>query len=302
MRRRVAAVVSVFVVVTALICGIFGALAVDSLTRSGGTDGEVVTAGGRDGIGGGAPGAKSAVTVPPHAGPAAPVVQPVTQVTPERNPPLMAEGSEGERVRELQVRLAHLGLFDADVTGYFGNVTAGGVRAYQESTGQAASGEIYPDLWASLQAETPQPTQEQLYPPPPVAEPPTVPAGSLDARCLTGKVICADKTERVVRWVVNGRILLEMDARFGRDSLPTTDGVFSVFWKSRDHVSSIYEADMPFALFFNGGQAVHYSPEFSSIGYSGVGSHGCVNTRDYDGMEWLFDQVQTGDKVVVYWS
>ena len=29
---------------------------------------------------------------------------------------------------------------------------------------------------------------------------------------------------------------------------------------------------------------------------------GCVNVRDYNGMAWLFDQVRTGDKVIVYWS
>jgi lipoprotein-anchoring transpeptidase ErfK/SrfK len=58
---------------------------------------------------------------------------------------------------------------------------------------------------------------------------------------------------------------------------------------------------MPFAMFFSGGQAVHYSPDFAAVGYSGA-SHGCVNTRDYDGIAALFDLVAIGDKVVVYWS
>ena len=58
---------------------------------------------------------------------------------------------------------------------------------------------------------------------------------------------------------------------------------------------------MPFAMFFSGGQAVHYSSDFAAIGYNGA-SHGCVNVRDYDAVAWLFDQVQVGDKVVVYWS
>ena len=48
---------------------------------------------------------------------------------------------------------------------------------------------------------------------------------------------------------------------------------------------------MPFAMFFSGGQAVHYSPDFAAVGYNGA-SHGCVNVRDYDGIAWLFDQVQ----------
>jgi len=214
----------------------------------------------------------------------------------------MAQGSEGEDVRELQVRLAHLGLFDADVTGYFGNVTATSVRSYQASKGAEPTAEIYQDIWSSLQAETPEPTEDQLYPPPPAYEPPTVVLGTLDARCATGRVLCIDKTDQVLRWVVNGRILLEMDARFGRPGMETSEGQFSVYWKHRDHVSSIYEADMPFSMFFSGGEAVHYSGEFAAIGYSGVGSHGCVNIRDWDGISWLFDQVSTGDKVIVYWS
>jgi lipoprotein-anchoring transpeptidase ErfK/SrfK len=31
-------------------------------------------------------------------------------------------------------------------------------------------------------------------------------------------------------------------------------------------------------------------------------SHGCVNVRDYNGIVWLFDQVQIGDRVIIYWS
>jgi lipoprotein-anchoring transpeptidase ErfK/SrfK len=58
---------------------------------------------------------------------------------------------------------------------------------------------------------------------------------------------------------------------------------------------------MPFAMFFSGGQAVHYSPDFASVGYAGA-SHGCVNLRDYESVAWLFDQVEVGDKVVVSWS
>ena len=58
---------------------------------------------------------------------------------------------------------------------------------------------------------------------------------------------------------------------------------------------------MPFAMFFSGGQAVHYSPDFAAVGYAGA-SHGCVNVRDYQAVAGLFEQVQVGDRVVVYWS
>jgi lipoprotein-anchoring transpeptidase ErfK/SrfK len=54
-------------------------------------------------------------------------------------------------------------------------------------------------------------------------------------------------------------------------------------------------------MFFSGGQAVHYSPDFAAHGYDGA-SHGCVNVRDLSAVQSLFDQVSLGDKVIVYRS
>jgi lipoprotein-anchoring transpeptidase ErfK/SrfK len=110
-----------------------------------------------------------------------------------------------------------------------------------------------------------------------------------------------DKTSRTVRWVVRGEVRKTMAVRFGASYSPTREGLFHVGWKSRDHVSKLYDSSMPFAMFFSGGQAVHYSSDFAARGYAGA-SHGCVNVRDYAGIKWLFDQVRVGDKVVVYWS
>ncbi|MGR6997295.1 L,D-transpeptidase [Yinghuangia aomiensis] len=75
----------------------------------------------------------------------------------------------------------------------------------------------------------------------------------------------------------------------------------SVFQKSRDHVSTLYHTSMPFAMFFSGGQAVHYSPDFAKNGYNGA-SHGCVNVRNKALITQLFDTVRIGDKVIVYRS
>ena len=58
---------------------------------------------------------------------------------------------------------------------------------------------------------------------------------------------------------------------------------------------------MPYAMFFNGGQAVHYSSDFAARGYNGC-SHGCVNVRNKSSIAWVFDQIRVGDRVVVYWS
>ena len=75
-----------------------------------------------------------------------------------------------------------------------------------------------------------------------------------------------------------------MSVRFGSSYTPTREGLFHVGWKSRDHVSKLYDSAMPFAMFFSGGQAVHYSSDFAAQGYSGA-SHGCVNVRDRAGID-----------------
>ncbi|CAM5658991.1 Lipoprotein OS=Streptomyces fumanus OX=67302 GN=GCM10018772_42760 PE=4 SV=1 [Streptomyces fumanus] len=56
---------------------------------------------------------------------------------------------------------------------------------------------------------------------------------------------------------------------------------------------------MPYAMFFSGGQAVHFSSDFAARGYAGA-SHGCVNVRDEAAIADLYARVRTGDKVVVH--
>ena len=127
------------------------------------------------------------------------------------------------------------------------------------------------------------------------------PAGPPDPRCLTGRVLCIDKSSRTLRFVVDGQVRQTLDVRFGAEWTPTREGVFSVYTKDRDHVSRLYGSAMPYAMFFSQGQAVHYSSDFAARGYAGA-SHGCVNVRDEAGVAWLFDHVRVGDTVVVYWS
>ena len=91
------------------------------------------------------------------------------------------------------------------------------------------------------------------------------------------------------------------DARFGAPGMETGEGLFSVHEKSFNHVSSRYHSWMPRAMFFNGDEAVHYSPDFASVGYL-RGSHGCVGVRDMEKATWLFGQVPVGTRVYVYWS
>ena len=116
----------------------------------------------------------------------------------------------------------------------------------------------------------------------------------LDPRCLTGRAMCIDKSSRTIRWVIDGKVL--DDGRALRLAVhPDPRGHLPRLLEvARPRVHALRHA-MPFAMFFSGGQAVHYSSDFAARGYSGA-SHGCVNVRDHAGVEWLFDQVASATR------
>ena len=111
----------------------------------------------------------------------------------------------------------------------------------------------------------------------------------------------AESEKRIALIERRFRYLYRLVLRFGGYPYATREGTFRVHMKSRDHTSSLYRTWMPFALFFSGGQAVHYSPYFARDGYNGA-SHGCVNLRDFAGARTLFDRVPLGTRVYVYRS
>jgi lipoprotein-anchoring transpeptidase ErfK/SrfK len=120
--------------------------------------------------------------------------------------------------------------------------------------------------------------------------------------CYSGKIICIDKSSRTLRLLQNGRTIVRMPARFGstRQNTPTHEGMFRIYWKDADHVSSLFGSAMPYSMFFSGGQAIHYSSDFARNGYAGA-SHGCVNVRDYGKVRTLFNNAPVGTRVYVYW-
>ncbi|WP_405899505.1 L,D-transpeptidase family protein [Streptomyces sp. NBC_00727] len=206
---------------------------------------------------------------------------------------LMASGSEGKQVRELQARLRQIGHFNRTPTGYYGTVTVAAVQSFQGKRGLSRTGRTDTVTWQRLLGMTHEPTAAELNPPT------TRPAAKPDKRCLTGRVLCISKNSRTLSWMIDGKVVSSMDVRFGSQYTPTREGTFSVYWKSRHHVSTIYHTAMPYAMFFSGGQAVHYSSDFAARGYNGA-SHGCVNVRDEGKIAALFAAVRNGDKVVVY--
>ncbi len=140
------------------------------------------------------------------------------------------------------------------------------------------------------------PVETKFVPPAPAP----APSFRADSRCSTGQVLCVSKNQRKMAYMVNGSIQKVLDVRFGSELSPTRNGNWILGWKSRNHVSSLYGTEMPFAMFFSGGQAVHYSADFKARGYNGS-SHGCVNVRDYYALESIFNKMRAGtDRVVVY--
>jgi hypothetical protein len=125
------------------------------------------------------------------------------------------------------------------------------------------------------------------------------PAFAAPDECEYGRVICISKDTRTLRLMVNGESRIRMSVRFGSHRTPTREGTFRIEWKDAEHVSSLYHSAMPFSLFFDDGQAIHYSEDFARNGYSGA-SHGCVNVRDYDAMDDLYNSVWEGTRVVIY--
>jgi peptidoglycan hydrolase-like protein with peptidoglycan-binding domain len=210
--------------------------------------------------------------------------------------PLFRSGDSGHDVRAIQARLRQIAWYFGDVTGTYDSQTVTAVEGFQAKRAIPVTGAVDRRTLDRLVAMTTTPTTAELQNKLPSP-------GKLDPRCLTGRVMCIDKTTRTLRWVIDGHVLQTLDARFGStlNDTPTREGLFHVYLKDADHVSRLYGSSMPFAMFFSGGQAVHYSSDFATVGYNGA-SHGCVNIRDYDGVKWLFSQVQVGDKVVVYWS
>lgn len=212
-------------------------------------------------------------------------------------PAIYAAGASGDAIRDLQARLRQIGWYSGTITGSYDAKTVASVKGFQAKRGYPVTGDVDQRTLDKLRAMTRTPTADEKNN---VVATVTA-SGAIDPRCLTGRVLCIDKSTRKLRWMVDGQVLKVFDVRFGSELTPTREGSFTVYLKSRDHVSTIYHTAMPFAMFFSGGQAVHYSADFAARGYNGS-SHGCVNVRDYNGIAWLFDQVVIGDRVIVYRS
>jgi hypothetical protein len=192
-------------------------------------------------------------------------------------------GDQGPMIEVLHERLAWLGypIGSSEVaSGTYGPSTTRAVASLEKKFWLPADDYVTQKTWSRIRALA-------------------GPVGVLPKACASADSMCISVEQKLVRWVVDGKVALTTDARFGLPNAATARGTFRVTRKSREHVSSIYRTAMPFAMFFHGGQAVHYSAYFKRDGYYGA-SHGCVNVRDLAKAKWLFNRVKVGGRVHVY--
>ena len=123
------------------------------------------------------------------------------------------------------------------------------------------------------------------------------PNAAKKCRVRTYRVACVD-LDRQITWVQKGEKVVfgPVPMRSGRVGYKTRTGWFKVYWKHKNHVSTLYHQPMPYAQFFSGGQAFH--GVYGSI-FTTVGSMGCVNLRLGDARK-LWGVLKKGDRVHVW--
>ncbi|MCD6679763.1 MAG: peptidoglycan-binding protein [Burkholderiaceae bacterium] len=200
-------------------------------------------------------------------------------------------------VRELQHRLRQTGLYRGPLDGTFDDVTRHAIEAWRSRVGLAPSDVMDERAWVPLVQRTRNPRYADLFDAPPAS----ALTQALDARCAQGKVICISRRQRVMSWVVDGEVKFTREARFARPGWESPEGEFRIWYKNSDTISKIFgeRTPMPYAIFYEGNVAVHFSQDFADKGYES-GSHGCSQLRDYQVAKWLYEQVKVGDRVVVY--
>jgi peptidoglycan hydrolase-like protein with peptidoglycan-binding domain len=200
-------------------------------------------------------------------------------------------------VMELQHRLKQAGAYQGPINGALDHPTQAAIAAYRRKVGLPASDVMDERTWARLIGETRSPRYAQLFNAPPAS---TL-TQALDTRCLTGKVVCISKRQKKMSYVVNGQAQLTRAARFSRPGYDSPVGEFRIWYMNQDTISKIFgeRTPMPYAIFYLGNVAIHYSDDFARTGYAS-GSHGCSQLNDYQSAKWLYEQVKVGDRVVVY--
>jgi lipoprotein-anchoring transpeptidase ErfK/SrfK len=113
-----------------------------------------------------------------------------------------------------------------------------------------------------------------------------------DVPCDAKAAACVSLSRQVAWLLHDGRIVRgPVPVATGRDSMPTPEGNFHVWYKVVDGFSTIYDSPMPYSVFFYQGDAFHEDP-------TDIRSHGCVHLTRQDA-EYFFHYLHYGDLVEV---
>ncbi|MFD7322250.1 L,D-transpeptidase [Streptomyces sp. NPDC059875] len=120
-------------------------------------------------------------------------------------------------------------------------------------------------------------------------------AGKCPVKTYT--VVCVD-LNRELLWVQKGRKVTfgVVNMRSGRPGYRTRTGWKTIYWRNKNHWSSIYKTPMPYAQFFDGGQAFH--AVYGQLA-TPTGSRGCVNLSHAHAKK-LWDLLRKGDRVYIW--
>lgn len=108
--------------------------------------------------------------------------------------------------------------------------------------------------------------------------------------------IVVSKTNQRLWAFKDGRLQRRYLVSTGQMDYDTRAGWFSVYSRQEKHHSSLYDVDMPYALFFSGGQAIHSSSALRHLG--SPASHGCVRLPRRHART-LFDDSEMGRPVII---
>jgi hypothetical protein len=183
-----------------------------------------------------------------------------------------------QHVRELQYRLTWAHAFDSAVNGRFGKATRAAVKRYQRKEGLQVTGFAGHKTWAHLIHDTIRRR------------------GMIPRICKTdGWHACYDRFGHQVTLWHDGEMKNSWLVRGGDYGMETRLGTHAVYLRSRHHYSQMFDSPMPFAQFFDGGQALHGSVYM--IDPFTDHSHGCVNMYLEDARQlW---NITSGKRLVV---
>jgi len=164
-----------------------------------------------------------------------------------------------KHVYELQWRLIRVGLYGIPPTGYYGGRTVRAVKTFQRRVGLPVTGIMDRVSWRKLIRRST--FGRKIVPP---------------ACKSAGWHACYDRYWHQVTLYHDGTVLNSWLVRGGAYDTKTRLGDFVVYARVRFAVSTEYgDSPMPYALFFDGGEALHGSRMMVDpyVGHS----HGCVN-------------------------